>query len=250
LVLFHHKKKNWLLKLRCGYRFDSVVAKAANIVKDTCPATCPCYNSGHQTFEHWLLECPMFDYHRSKYLCLTDTSLNNINLNTNVNLLNDIGIYNRNSNVENRTENSINNSSTNSSIDHDNSRNLGNSNRINYDNYVDNDFNNEYNNTRELVNVTNNDSNENSNRNLDSSNNFISIMTRGSNSNSDESSSNCRGIYYFLLGGKKKFNSIGDKEWNDLCKCQLKPSSLTDIPFLVRTSTLLDHIMPVVSNHH
>ena len=43
----------------------------------------------------------------------------------------------------------------------------------------------------ELVNVTNSDSNENSNRNLDSSNNFIiSIMTRGSNYNSDESSSN------------------------------------------------------------
>ena len=43
------------------------------------------------------------------------------------------------------------------------------------------------------------------NRNLDSGNNFISIMTRDSNSNSDESSSNWHGVYYFLLGGKKKF---------------------------------------------
>ena len=59
----------------------------------------------------------MFNYLRSKYLCLTDTSLNNINLNTNVNLLNDNSNYNRNSNVENRTENSINNSSTNSITD-------------------------------------------------------------------------------------------------------------------------------------
>ena len=33
-----------------------------------------------------------FNYHRSKYLCLTDTSLNNINQNTNVNLLNDTNI--------------------------------------------------------------------------------------------------------------------------------------------------------------
>jgi len=74
-------------------------------------------------------------------------------------------------------------------------------------------------------------------------------MTRGSNSNSDESSSNWHGVYYFLLGGKKKFNSIGDREWNDLCKCQLKPGSLTDIPFLVRTSALLNHIMPIVSDH-
>ena len=32
---------NWLLKLRCGYKFDSIIAKAANIVKDTCPDTCP-----------------------------------------------------------------------------------------------------------------------------------------------------------------------------------------------------------------
>jgi len=31
--------------------------------------------------------------------------------------------------------------------------------------------------------------------------------------------------------------------------CQLKPGSLTDIPFLVRTSALLNHIMPVVSDH-
>jgi len=85
---------NWLLKLRGGYRFDSVVAKDANIVKDTC------CSSGNQTFEHWLLECPMFNYQRFKYLCLTDTSLNNINLNTNVNLLNDNSNYNRNSIVE------------------------------------------------------------------------------------------------------------------------------------------------------
>ena len=107
--------------------YHHYVAKAANIVKDTYPDTC---HSGNQIFEHWLLECPMFNYHRSKYLCLTDTLLNNINLNTNVNLLNDNSNYNRNSNVENRSENNINNSSTNNIIDHDNSRNLGNSNRI------------------------------------------------------------------------------------------------------------------------
>ena len=74
-------------------------------------------------------------------------------------------------------------------------------------------------------------------------------MTRGNNSNSDESSSNWHGVYYFLLGRKKKFNLIGDREWNDLCKCQLKPGSLTDVPFLVRTSALLNHIMLIVSDH-
>ena len=60
----------------------------------------------------------MFNYHRFKYFCLIDTSINNINLNTNDNLLND------------------------------NSRNIGNSNWINY---IDNNINNKYNNTRELV---------------------------------------------------------------------------------------------------
>ena len=77
-------------------------------------------------------------------------------------------------------------SSTNSITDHDNSRNLGNSNKINSDNYVDNV---KCNNIRELINVTNSDSNENNNRNLDSSNNFFSIKTKGLNFNSDESSS-------------------------------------------------------------
>jgi len=48
---------------------------------------------------------------------------------------------------------------------------------------------------------------------------------------------------------KKFFYSIRDRERNDLCKCQLKPGSLTDIPFLVRTSALLNHIIPFVSDH-
>jgi len=85
---------------------------------------------------------PNVYYHRSKYLCLTDTSLNNISLNTNIDLLIYNSNYNRNSNEEIRTENSINNSSTNNIIDHDNSRNLGNSNRINSDNYLHYDVNN------------------------------------------------------------------------------------------------------------
>jgi len=40
-------------------------------------------------------------------------------------------------------------------------------------------------------------------------------MTKGNNSNSDELSFNLGEVYYFLYSGKKKFNSIGDKEWND-----------------------------------
>ena len=50
----------------------------------------------------------------------------------------------------------------------------------------------------------------------------------------------------YILSGKKKFNSIGDREWNDLCKCQLKPGSLTSIPFLLMNE---NHTMPIVSDH-
>jgi len=58
------------------------------------------------------------------------------------------------------------------------------------------------------------------------------------------------GVGYIISFLVERKNLILIGEWNDLCKCQLKPSSLTDIPFLVRTSALLDHIMPVVSDHH
>jgi len=65
-------------------------------------------------------------------------------------------------------------------MDHDKSRNLGNSNRINSDNYIDNDINQEYNNAGELVKCKRVvDSNENSHRNLDSSNNFIKYNDEG-----------------------------------------------------------------------
>jgi len=40
----------------------------------------------------------------------------------------------------------------------------------------------------------------------------------------------------------------GDREWNEFCKCQLKPGSFTDVPLLVRTSALLNKIMPIVSD--
>jgi len=36
--------------------------------------------------------------------------------------------------------------------------------------------------------------------------------------------------------------------WNNFCKCQLEPGSFTDVPLLVRTSSLLNTIMPVVSD--
>jgi len=59
----------------------------------------------------------------------------------------------------------------------------------------------------------------------------------------------CVGYIISFLVERKKFNSLEDRGWNDLCKCQLKSGSLIDIPFFVPTSTLLNHSMPIVSDH-
>ena len=45
---------NWLLKLRCGYRFNSIIVKATKFVNYSFPDTCPCCNSGNLSFEYFL----------------------------------------------------------------------------------------------------------------------------------------------------------------------------------------------------
>jgi len=42
----------WLMKARCGYKFDASVAKAAKLVTEDCPNFCPCCFSGKQNIEH------------------------------------------------------------------------------------------------------------------------------------------------------------------------------------------------------
>jgi len=32
----------WILRARCGYKFNARVDKAANIIEDKCPECCPC----------------------------------------------------------------------------------------------------------------------------------------------------------------------------------------------------------------
>ena len=32
----------WVLRARCGYKFDARVAKAAKIIEEDCPERCPC----------------------------------------------------------------------------------------------------------------------------------------------------------------------------------------------------------------
>jgi len=74
--------------------------------------------------------------------------------------------------------------------DSDNSSIYGNDNRINYNINIYTNINIEHNNTRELNNVMNINRNNNSHRNLDSNSNFISLFSKGLNSNLDDSSPN------------------------------------------------------------
>ena len=73
---------HWLLKARCGYKTDSKVLKAANLVNSSFPDCCPCCKSDNseQVIEHWLLNCSSFDENRSKTLDYVDSVLSYFNV--------------------------------------------------------------------------------------------------------------------------------------------------------------------------
>ena len=73
---------HWLLKARCGYKTDSKVLKAANLVNSSFPDICPCCKNGNsnQTIEHWLLNCSSFDDARNKNLDYLDSVLSYFNV--------------------------------------------------------------------------------------------------------------------------------------------------------------------------
>lgn len=54
----------WLLRIRCGYRLDAAVAIAAGFVSENIPRHCFFCKGGTQTFTHWILVCPYFNYIR------------------------------------------------------------------------------------------------------------------------------------------------------------------------------------------
>ena len=84
----------------------------------------------------------------------------------------------------------------------------------------------------------------------------VSINSNNNNvSNSDlRNDVNWYRIYIFFIGGRMSTlgndtsnagNIPNKKEWNNLCKCQLKPGNITDDPFLLRSAAMLNDIMPI-----
>ena len=184
---------HWLLKARCGYRLDSKVLKAANLVESSYPDKCPCCKSNNsiQNIEHWLMQCSSFRDFRSKHL----ENLDNI-----------FSFFNC-SNIDNHNVNG------------GNSGNIAN----NDSNNVSLGENNSINSLRE----NNNGVNENL-----SVNNSVNI---------------CSKVFNFLLGGKCSNENINNKtEWGNMCKCQLKAGTYSEIPFLAKTAAFFNSIMPIV----
>jgi len=56
------------MKTRCGYKFDTSVAKAAKLVTEYCPNFCPYCFSGKQNIEHWIVLCPAISFGRQRSL--------------------------------------------------------------------------------------------------------------------------------------------------------------------------------------
>ena len=59
---------NWILRLRCGYKYNTTIAIGSCRVTENCPKCCPCCGQGDQSFIHWIFECSTFSHFRLKSL--------------------------------------------------------------------------------------------------------------------------------------------------------------------------------------
>ena len=51
---------NWILCLRCGYKYNTTIAIRSGRVIESCPKFCPCCGKGDQSYIHWIFECSTF----------------------------------------------------------------------------------------------------------------------------------------------------------------------------------------------
>jgi len=167
----------WVLRARCGYKFDARVAKAAKMIEEDCPERCPCcYRiNSNPRLEYWFSKCYLFLEFRmkyfkdieilyeifyiiSKYCPISNsnvdtviTDINNIELNSDSGSSNEVDKFNNINNRNNIVNNRINSDSENRIInisDSENynivSSNLVNSsiseNRGNLSNFLNNEY--------------------------------------------------------------------------------------------------------------
>ena len=48
---------SWIIRLLCGYKYNTTIAIGIGRVTEDCPKTCPCCGDLNQSFEHWIFKC-------------------------------------------------------------------------------------------------------------------------------------------------------------------------------------------------
>jgi len=48
---------SWIIRLHCGYKYNTTIAIRMDKVSEDCPKSCPCCGEGKQSFEHWIFKC-------------------------------------------------------------------------------------------------------------------------------------------------------------------------------------------------
>jgi len=48
---------SWIIRLRCGYKYNTTIAIRMGRVSEDCPKTCPCCGEDNQSFEYWIFKC-------------------------------------------------------------------------------------------------------------------------------------------------------------------------------------------------
>ncbi|OUM66048.1 hypothetical protein PIROE2DRAFT_6845 [Piromyces sp. E2] len=44
---------SWIIRLRCGFSYNTIIAIRSGRVTSDCPKICPCCGQGEQSFDHW-----------------------------------------------------------------------------------------------------------------------------------------------------------------------------------------------------
>ena len=140
----------WVLRARCGYKFDALVAKAAKMIEEDCPERCPCCcyrKNSNPRLEHRFSKCYIFHEFRMKYFKYIEilyevfyiiskycqisnsnvdtviTDMNNIELSSDFNSSKEVYNINNINNSNNTVNNSRNSDSENRIINISNSEN-------------------------------------------------------------------------------------------------------------------------------
>jgi len=48
---------SWIIRLHCGYKYNTTIFIRMGRVSEVCPKSCPCCGEGNQSFEHWIFKC-------------------------------------------------------------------------------------------------------------------------------------------------------------------------------------------------